>query len=192
MVIDISLFSSWKPLQLESDDVYFPALTAHKEKLDICFRFSNKWCTLSNSSSQKFHSLCLKIASKPNIFSPCGFLCTYLSVEAPEEGQSGMWSCCGTKRRLLCRLSGMVLLMVFELHGHIIKSFARVFHSVSFAATLSPIIPLLPFVKEKPKPGLCGFPDPRNSCLTACLRSQRACLTGWDWREIQSACVVSL
>jgi hypothetical protein len=71
----------------------------------------------------------------------------------------------------------MVISLVLELHGHIIKIFARGFHSVSFVATLSPIVPLLPFVKEKPKPGLCRCPDPRTSCLTSCLRSQRACLS---------------
>jgi hypothetical protein len=79
-----------------------------------------------------------------------------------------------------CRLSGMVLSMVLELHGHIIKSFARGFHSVSFAATMSLIVPLLPFVKEKPKPGLCRCPDPRTSYLTSCLLSQRAWLSGWE------------
>jgi hypothetical protein len=79
MVIDILLFSSWKPLQLESNCVCFPAVSAHKEKLDICFRFSNECCTLAIQVHKSFILCASRLPPSLTFFSlVVSFAPTYL------------------------------------------------------------------------------------------------------------------
>jgi hypothetical protein len=66
-------------LQLESNHVYFPAVTAHKEKLDICFRFSNKWYTLAIQVHKSFILCASRLPPSLTFFSlVVSFAPTYL------------------------------------------------------------------------------------------------------------------